>query len=367
MIILTVNSGSSSIRLGAFIRDGKTLTRVAQGHQKPGEIQFEDLLRNFLSVNRLKDVHCVSHRVVHGGMRLINTCFMNDDMEREIERLSTLAPLHNPVALKWIRACKSVLGLKASQIAVFDTAFYASMPETAATYALPKDVCQNFEVRRYGFHGLAHRALLEHWKELRPDLKEGGRVISLQLGAGCSITAVNRGRPVDTSMGLSPIEGLVMATRSGDIDPGIIPYLQRTAGLSASEVETMLNKSSGLLGVSGISSDMTTLLESTHPDALLAVSLYCYRVKKYIGAYMAALGGTDGILFGGGVGENAPVIREKILEGMQWCGIELDSAANFSAVGKESRISTPKSRADVWVILVDEARVLAEEALRLIE
>ena len=154
MIIQTVNSGSSSIRLGAFIRDGKTLTRVAQGHQKPGEIQFEDLLRNFLSVNRLKDVHCVSHRVVHGGMRLINTCFMNDDMEREIERLSTLAPLHNPVALKWIRACKSVLGLKVSQIAVFDTAFYASMPERQQPMHCRKTCAKTLKSAVTAFTGL---------------------------------------------------------------------------------------------------------------------------------------------------------------------------------------------------------------------
>jgi acetate kinase len=367
MNILTVNTGSSSIRLCAFIEKNKVLTQVASSNVTPKEISSEKLLNEFLTGNNIENIHAVSHRVVHGGMRLIRTCLVNDDVEKEIERLSNLAPLHNPIALKWIRLCKTVIGLQIPQIAVFDTAFFSAMPETATTYALPKDICRKYEIRRYGFHGLAHRAMLERWKELNPNLKAGGGIISLQLGAGCSITAVEKGSPVDTSMGFSPLEGLVMATRSGNVDPGLIPYLQRTAGMSFSEVETMLNKYSGLLGVSGISSDMKILLESGNNDARMAISIYCYRVKKYIGSYMAALNGVNGILFGGGVGENAPVIRGTILENMQWCGIELDERANSSITGREGKISTEKSTIDVWVISVDEAALLAHEAVVLLE
>jgi acetate kinase len=367
MKILTVNAGSSSIRLSAFAREDNKLTQLASFHTNLVEISPEQVLKKFMADYHLKEIHGVSHRVVHGGRLFNTTCLIDEEVERAIEKLSTLAPLHNPVALQWIQQCKAVPGLNVPQVAVFDTAFYASLPDVATTYALPKDLCQKYEIRRYGFHGIAHQAMWQRWRELRADLPEGGKIISLQLGAGCSLTAVDRGSPIDTSMGFSPLEGLVMATRSGDIDPGIFTYLQKAAGLSASEVETMLNNSAGLLGVSGISSDMKTLLESNHPDARLAISLFCYRIKKYIGAYMTALSSVNGILFGGGMGENAPVIREKILEKMQWCGIELDDKINKGMIGNEGCISNKNSEVEVWVMPVDEAAILAHEAVLLLE
>ncbi len=240
------------------------------------------------------------------------------------------------------------------------------MPDVSKIYALPKDLCNEHGIKRYGFHGIAHRAMLQRLKKLRSDIGNEGKVISVQLGSGCSITAIKDGTPVDTSMGFSPNEGLVMSTRSGDIDSGVLIYLQKEAGLTAGEVDRLLNKSSGLIGVSGISGDMRVLLESDEPAARLAVNLYCYRVKKYIGAYMAALGGAEAILFGGGVGENSPVIREKILEDMKWCGISLDRHANDEAIGKEGYISSDKSLVDVMVIPVDEAVVLAKEAIKVL-
>ena len=207
----------------------------------------------------------------------------------------------------------------------------------------------------------------KRWKELHPKMKDGGRVISLQLGAGCSITAVHDGKVHDTSMGFLPLEGLVMATRSGDIDPYIIFHLMRLSGLPVNDIEKMLNHSSGLLGISGTSSDMKTLLESEHPDARLAVELFCYRIKKYIGAYFAVLQGSDAILFGGGIGENSPVARKRILKDMQWMGIILDTSANSVTIGTERCISSPESRTAVWVIPVDEESILAEEAVALID
>jgi acetate kinase len=280
-------------------------------------------------------------------------------VEAEIERLAPLAPLHNPLALAWIRACREQLGAELPQVAVFDTGFYARLPEVARTYALPYTLMRKLIVRRYGFHGLAHEAMWRRWRALRSADK---CVISLQLGAGCSITAVCNGAPVDTSMGFSPLEGLVMATRAGDVDPGLLLYLQRAEGMTPERLEKLLNEESGLLGVSGASSDMRALLTSSDPQARLAVDLYCYRARKYIGAYLATLGGADAILFGGGVGEHAPAVRAKILDSMQWAGIVLDAARNDAAIGTEARISDLNSKVEVWVVPVDEAVILAQAA-----
>lgn len=364
-MILTVNAGSSSVRLAAFRQEGGKLLRIAGSYHSLDEGTPDELLRKFLGRLGTDRVVAASHRVVHGGKHLVNTCLIGPDEEREIERLSALAPLHNPPALRLIRAARSALGPEVLQVAVFDTALFADMPDVAKTYALPGGLCAEHGIRRYGFHGLAHRAMWLRWRELTPDAKGGGRVISLQLGAGCSMTAFREGKVVDTSMGFSPLEGLVMATRSGDVDPRVITYLQRTIGLSVDKVEELLNKSSGLLGVSGISSDMRKLLDSDKPEARLAVELYCYRARKYVGAYIAALGGADAIIFGGGVGENSPEVRERILSGMQWCGIDLDKAANSAASGKEGRISSGESKVEVWVLPVDEAALLASEAIAL--
>jgi acetate kinase len=366
MAVLTINAGSSSIRLAAFDCDPDGPRKIGGGHYMLGDLRPEEILEGFLHEKSITYVEVASHRVVHGGRRLAATCLVEPDVEKEIEGLSSLAPLHNPVALEWIRICRDVLGDEVPQVAVFDTAFFEAMPEVAKTYALPRETCLRHEIRRYGFHGLAHKGMWKRWRKLGTGAENGGRVISLQLGAGCSITAVERGRPMDTSMGFSPLEGLVMATRPGDVDPGLLTYIQQKEGLSPEGLEEMLNRSSGILGVSGMSADMKTLLDSDENDARLAVELYCYRARKYIGAYLAVLGGADAILFGGGVGENAPEVRERILDGMQWCGIVIDKEANRASVGKESRISALKSSVDVWVMTVDEAEMLANEAMELI-
>jgi acetate kinase len=282
----------------------------------------------------------------------------------EIERLGALAPLHNPVALRWIAACEDVLGRSVPQVAAFDTAFHAGMPQVASTYALPRTLCDTHGLRRYGFHGLAHEAMWRRWRALRPALKDGGRAISLQLGGGCSITAVRRGQAIDTSMGFTPLEGLVMSTRAGDVDSGLLTFLQRAEALTPNALERLVTHDSGLLGLAG-DGDMRALLARNDAEARLAVDIYCYRASKYIGAYLAVLGGVDAILFGGGVGEHAVPIRTKILRDLEWLGIALDEAANRNAVGVEARISRGDCPVEVWVIAVDEAQVLARAALAL--
>lgn len=379
-VLLTVDTGSSSVKLAAFdlpsapgaYSRAQALIAIASEHVElagdPESNAFSGILRSFLDRNAIGDVRGVAHRIVHGGTRFSASLLLDAEVEHDLRALSDLAPLHLPLSLDWIALCRSVLGATVPQIAVFDTAFFADLPPVARHYAIPRELEEKHGIRRYGFHGLAHESMLTVVQQLRPDLDRGGRLISIQLGAGCSAAAIERGMARDTSMGFSPLEGLVMATRSGDIDPGLLTYLERTAEFSAEMLERVLNMESGLLGVSGISGDMRTLLSSDSEDAEFAVELYCYRVRKYIGAYLAVLGGADVIVFGGGVGEHAPRIRERILSGMEWCGIVLDRERNdavqsATTTGESGRrISASSSPVDIWVASVDESAVLAREA-----
>jgi len=363
MTVLTVNTGSSSVRFAVFGAEDGALYPLASRHAQPGAGPAHAVLRDFLADAGNGTVGAVAHRVVHGGERLVRPCAIDADVEAEIERLIPLAPLHNAPALEWIRATRAVLGPGIPQVAVFDTAFYASLPEVARRYAVPRRLAAKHGLKRYGFHGLAHEAMWRRWHALHPEKNEGGRVISLQLGAGCSITAVRDGRAVDTSMGFSPLEGLVMATRAGDVDPGLLLHLQRAEGMAPERLERLLNEESGLLGLSGASADMRALLEADDKDARLAVEVYCHRARKYIGAFLAVLRGAEAILFGGGVGEHAPEVRAKILADLEWAGIVLDAERNRAAVGRETSIGAPLGKTEIWVIPVDEAAILAREAV----
>jgi acetate kinase len=364
MTILTVNVGSSSIRLAAYTLNGTCIASVHHvGVQQPAA----HLLTEFLKSDAVGKITAVGHRIVHGGARLTASCRITPDVEAEIEKLGPLAPLHNPVELAWVRACRKVLGAPTPQVAVFDTAFYADLPPVARHYALPRALSERLGLRRYGFHGLAHKAMWQRLGKLSTSGRTAGRVISLQLGSGCSITAIRDGKAHDTSMGFSPLEGLVMATRSGDVDPGVLLHIQRTDAVTQQQLEQILDQQSGLLGVSGVSSDLRVLLASAEPLARLAIDLYCYRVRKYLGAYLAVLGGVDAILFGGGVGENLPPIRAKILEGMDWAGIVIEPSLNAAAVGSEARINDATSGVAVWVIPVDESAILVTETLMVLK
>lgn len=357
MSLLTVNVGSSSVRLACYDeRDRLIAAQHLEGQELPGA----QLLGEFAERARVRPIEAIAHRVVHGGARFTSACRIDADVEAQIDALSELAPLHNPPALRWIRAARERFP-DAIQVAVFDTAFFADLPLVARSYALPAALTAKYRLRRYGFHGLAHGYLARRWERLRAP-GTGGRLITLQLGSGCSVAAIRDAVPLDTSMGFSPLAGLVMGTRSGDVDPGLLLYLQRREGWSPEQLEHCLSEQSGLLGVSGESADVRTLMGSAQPAARLALELFCYRARCYIGAYLAVLGGVDGILFGGGIGEHAAALRAQILQGMEWAGVQLDEARNAAAQGAESRIATAQSRVDVRVVTVEESLTIAAEA-----
>jgi acetate kinase len=366
VIILTINSGSTSVKLGAFATASDdasvpAVREIVREKRSGHALDAHELLKAFTANASLTQIDVVAHRVVHGGTRFNRPVRIDDGVLRALEGLSPLAPLHNPVALHWIKCAREVCD-KAVHIAAFDTAFFAQLPRAAAEYALPASLGTEQGVRRYGFHGLAHEAMWRRWRDLHPSLTANGRIISLQLGGGCSLAAVRGGRPIDTSMGFSPLEGLVMATRTGDIDAAVVPYLAEKLQCTAADIITRFNREAGLKGLSGRSENINDLLADESEGAQFAVELYCYRARKYIGAYLAALGGCDGIVFGGGVGEHVPQVRKRMLENMQWAGIELDPALNAQATGAEATISSARSSIDVVVIPVDEERVLAEAA-----
>ncbi len=362
MIIATVNSGSTSVKLAVYELSGSSEARRIAHESHSGEtLAPRERLEAFLAQLQCKP-DAVAHRVVHGGIRFAQPTRIDASVLAEIDRLSELAPLHNPPALRWIRAAQELCSPKTVQIAAFDTSFFTNLPRVAQEYALAPHLGVEQGVRRYGFHGLAHEAMLRRWQELHPELPGGGRLLTLQLGGGCSIAAIAAGRPLDTSMGFSPLEGLVMATRAGDIDAAVVPYLQRRLSRSSDEIVELLNREAGLSGLSGGSADFRSLLAQTDSPAGFAVDLYCYRARKYIGAYLAVLGGCDGIVFGGGVGEHVPEVRRRILDGLQWAGIELDPLANAAAVGQAARIDVTRNRIEVHVIPVDEERMLTVAA-----
>lgn len=356
--MLVVNTGSASVKLDAVDYDGRQLKCLHAGRYDSTQCDPDALLRDLLSL--IEAPQAVVHRVVHGGDALVESRIVDAATESAIAELGALAPLHNPIALRWIRACRRRLAVE--QIAVFDTAFFRDLPPVARSYAIPEQLSAQLGIRRYGFHGIAHQAMWRHWCRQRPDLPDGGRLISIQLGGGCSIAAVRNGAPLDTSMGFTPLEGLMMATRSGDLDPGAVMRLLTQHPGAPDAVERLLNEQSGLLGVSQKSADMRVLIDAEDARSHLAVELYCYRIRKYIGAYLAVLGGADGIVFGGGVGEHSPPIRAAALEGLHWCGIQLDAEANRRALGGEARIGSAASRVDLRVAHVDETALLAAEA-----
>jgi acetate kinase len=317
-------------------------------------------------------VHAVGHRVVHGGERFSQSVVIDEAVMAEIEALSTLAPLHNPACLAGIHGTRAVLGSTVPMVAVFDTAFHHTLPPCARAYALPYELAARHRIRRYGFHGIAHASLAAGYAGFTGSTLEKDRIITLQLGNGCSVTAIARGKSIETSMGFTPLEGLVMGTRSGDLDPSIVSYLAHRENVDVAEIERWLNERSGLLGVSGRTNDMRELLhaatQAQDERAALAIELFCYRARKYVGAYLAVLGGADGIVFGGGIGENSPEIRARICAGMEWCGLFLDADRNMAAVGlppgSAARISQEGAEMGVYVVADDEETWIARETVR---
>ena len=315
------------------------------------------------------EIEAVGHRVVHGGERFVRSVRIDDAVLEGIEDTIDLAPLHNPANLRGIRAAASVLGAAIPQVAVFDTAFHHTLPERSYLYAIPYQLYRRYRVRRYGFHGTSHRYVAHRYRQLTGKSRDETRLVTLHLGNGCSACAISRGESVDTSMGFTPLEGLVMGTRSGDLDPAILDYVAAKEGLSLGDVEGLLNKQSGMLGISGLTNDMRELLAEAeeHDDrrARLAIEIFAYRVRKYVGAYLAAMGGADAVVFAGGIGENASLVRSKICEGLEWMGLTLDAARNDATVGgREGLVSTEGSRVGAWVIPTDEELLIARDTYR---
>jgi len=313
-------------------------------------------------------VDATAHRIVHGGTGLFGPVLLDDATIKELEQATAFAPLHNPPALAAIRAVRERLpGVPAVVLA--DTAFHRDLPDYARNYALPRELVRRHQIRRFGFHGIGHAWMMERYAELTGCEPAVLNLITLHVGAGCSATAVRRGKSVDTSMGLTPLEGLMMATRSGDLDPAIVSFLCEREKIAPAEVEALLNHQSGLLGVSGVSRDIRDVADAAlqgNSDAALAIEMFCYRVRKYIGQYLAVEGRTEAIIFGGGIGEHADQIRARVCEGLEYLGIVFDSERNRTANGREFRFSSDDSKVKLYVIPLDEELYIARAAAKLL-
>ncbi|UUO01605.1 acetate kinase [Mycolicibacterium novocastrense] len=375
--VLVLNSGSSSLKYAVIEPDSETMVvdgiveRIGEGqvgdHAEALQTAFGQMAEAGRGLDAL-DLVAVGHRVVHGGPDFYEPTLVDDALVARIDELSPLAPLHNPPALLGIEEARKALP-DLPHVAVFDTAFFHDLPTAAATYAIDRDIAEQWHIRRYGFHGTSHQYVSEQAAAFLGAPLDSVRQIVLHLGNGASASAIVGGRPVDTSMGLTPMEGLVMGTRSGDIDPGLMFYLWRTANMKVEDIETMLNRRSGVRGLGG-EVDFRVLhqrIESGDTAAQLAYDVYIHRLRKYIGAYLALLGGADVITFTAGVGENDAAVRRDALSGMAPLGIELDEMLNASPDKKARRISADRSRTTVLVVPTDEELAIARACTNLVE
>ena len=396
MKILVLNCGSSSIKYKLFdmttkevlaqggiekigLKDSFLKLTLPNGEKKILEKDIpehtagiEFILNTLVSpeygaIKSLDEINAVGHRMVHGGERFSESVLLNKEVLDAFIACNDLAPLHNPANLKGVNAVSAILP-NVPQVGVFDTAFHQTMPDYAYMYAIPYELYEKYGVRRYGFHGTSHRYVSQRVCEFLGVDPKGKKIITCHIGNGGSISAIKDGKCIDTSMGLTPLEGLVMGTRSGDIDAGAVTFIMEKEGLNATGVSNLLNKKSGVLGVSGVSSDMRELeaaVAAGNPKAILAEKMYFYRIKKYIGAYAAALGGVDIILFTGGVGENQANCRSEVCEGLEFMGVKIDLEKN-KVRGEEAIISADDSKVTVAVIPTDEELMIASDTLAIL-
>src|SRR5579875_3254874 len=382
MRVLAVNCGSSSLKARLIDADGTSRRELLKGEaaglgteratlvvtapdggrdEEPLDdashaVAMRALLKRIRA--RGERIDASGHRIVHGGDRF--------DRPVQVDAASRLAPLHNAPALAALRTTLAELGSEVPAVATFDTIFHRTMPPEAAFYPIPPDLAERHGIRRYGFHGLAHRWMVERYATLAGVAVEQARLITLQLGSGCSACAIKDGRSVETTMGLTPLEGLMMATRSGNVDPALATLLAREEGVSSDAVVDLLNHRSGLLGVSGCSGDTRDLIIARgqgNERARLALAMFVHRVRMAIGAYAAVLNGVDAVVFGGGVGEHSTTLREEICAGMEWLGLVLDPARNAATVGRDGRISAASARVAAYVVTVDEEELIVRDSL----
>lgn len=398
MKILVINAGSSSLKYQLY--DMKDESVLAKGlverigmdssivtHKPAGRAEVSEVseilehttaIRKVLSlltdaehgvIGSVDEIEAVGHRVVHGGEYFGESALVDGDVKTKIRQLFDLAPLHNPASMMGIKAAEANMP-NVPQVVVFDTAFHQSMPEQAYLYAIPRVLYSKHKVRRYGAHGTSHEFISKAAAEFLNRPIEDLKIISCHIGNGASITAVKDGRSIDTSMGMTPLEGLMMGTRSGDLDPAIVPYVMNKEELTVNEVNSMLNKHSGLLAISGISSDMREItdgMQKGDANSKLAFDMYEYRLRKYIGSYAAALNGVDVITFTAGVGENSVVLRQKVCENLTYLGVELDEKLNEIRSGEPRRISSANSKVEVLVIPTNEELVIARDTNRIVQ
>ena len=396
MKILVLNCGSSSIKyklfdmttkevlaqggiekiglVGSFLKltlpngEKKILEKDIPEHTAGIEFILNTLVSpEYGAIKSLDEINAVGHRMVHGGERFSESVLLNKEVLDAFIACNDLAPLHNPANLKGVNAVSAILP-NVPQVGVFDTAFHQTMPDYAYMYAIPYELYEKYGVRRYGFHGTSHRYVSQRVCEFLGVDPKGKKIITCHIGNGGSISAIKDGKCIDTSMGLTPLEGLVMGTRSGDIDAGADTFIMEKEGLNATGISNLLNKKSGVLGVSGVSSDMRELeaaVAAGNPKAILAEKMYFYRIKKYIGAYAAALGGVDIILFTGGVGENQANCRSEVCEGLEFMGVKIDLEKN-KVRGEEAIISADDSKVTVAVIPTDEELMIASDTLAIL-
>jgi len=398
MKILVLNCGSSSIKYALYDMDTKSVmtsggaervgldgafvkVKLPNGEKKkvmhdiPEHTEGVKFIFSLLVdpeigvIKDLKEIDAVGHRMVHGGERFNQSVALTDEVLKAFEEVSDLAPLHNPANLKGVKAVGELMpGLP--QVGVFDTAFHQTMPARAYLYAIPYDLYKKYGVRRYGFHGTSHRYVSARVCEILGVAYNTQKIITCHIGNGASVAAVQNGKCVDTSMGLTPLEGLMMGTRSGDIDGGAITFIQKKLGLDADGMSNLLNKKSGVMGVTGISSDMREIdaaIEQGNELAKTALDMYNYRIKKYVGAYAAAMGGCDILVFTAGVGENQYQMREAVCDNMEYMGIKLDVELNKTVRGMETVISTPDSKVKVVVVPTDEELMIASDTMNLLK
>lgn len=396
MIVLVINAGSSSLKYQLFEMKGETvlakgrverigmetaiLSHEAEGRPEIREVseildhntairKVLDILsdKNRGVVRSVSEIDAVGHRVVHGGETFSGSVLVTDEVKREIERLFDLAPLHNPAHMRGIQAVEANMP-GVPQVVTFDTAFHQTMPPMTFLYAVPMALYRKHKIRRYGFHGTSHQYVSERAAAFLGKPLEAMKIVSCHIGNGASCTAVLNGKSFDTSMGMTPLEGLMMGTRSGDLDPAVVPYAMDKEELTLNEVNSMLNKHSGLLAISGLSSDMREIEQAIREGdsrAALAFDMYAYRIRKYIGAYAAAMNGLDTLVFTAGVGENSSLLRKTVCEHLTFLGVELDEELNNAPNTGERRISTPSSQVDVLVIPTNEELVIARDTYRL--
>ncbi len=398
MKILVLNCGSSSIKYQLFnietkevlakggiekigledsflkfnLPDGskETITTPIPEHTTGVRLIIDTLTsEKYGVVKSIAEIDAVGHRTVHGGEKFSASTLLTDEVLKDFVACNDLAPLHNPANMKGIEAVKAIAP-NMPQVGVFDTAFHQTMPDYAYMYAIPYELYKEYGVRRYGFHGTSHRYITKRVLEITGMPAEGSRIITCHIGNGGSITAVKDGKSMDTSMGLTPLEGLMMGTRSGDIDAGAIPFIMDKLNLDTKGLSDLLNKKSGVAAISGISMDMREVdaaAKEGNQRAILANTMYAYRIKKYIGAYAAAMGGVDVIAFAGGVGENQGSIREAALEGLEFLGVELDKELNAKMRGEECVLSTPESKVKVLLIPTDEELMIASDTYDIVK